>query len=221
MVVGARRAGLSISQSAQLLGSSRTIIYRVYKEWCDKGKTSSMRQSSGRKFLVDARGQRRMDRLIQADGRATLTEITTHYNREMQQSIYEDTTRTTFYNTRRPHQVPLISTTNRKKRLQFAQAHLNWTVEDWKNVAWSDESRFLLRHSNGRVRIWRKQNENMDPSCLVTTVQAGGGGLMVWEMFSWHALGSLVPIGHRSNATGYLNIVSDHVHPFMTTMPIL
>jgi len=40
----------------------------------------------------------------------------------------------------------------------FARAHQNWTVEDWKNVAWSDESRFLLRHSDGRVRIWRKQN---------------------------------------------------------------
>jgi len=32
----------------------------------------------------------------------------------------------------------------RKKRPQFARAHQNWTVEDWKNVAWSDESRFLL-----------------------------------------------------------------------------
>jgi len=44
----------------------------------------------------------------------------------------------------------------------LARAHQNWTVEDWKNVAWSDESRFLLRHSDGRVGMWRKQNENMD-----------------------------------------------------------
>jgi len=31
-------------------------------------------------------------------------------------------------------------------------------------------------------------------------------------------LGPLVPIGHRFNATSYLSIVSDHVHPFMGTM---
>jgi len=40
----------------------------------------------------------------------------------------------------------------------------------------------------------------------------------VWGMFSWHTLGPLVPIGHRLNATAYLSIVSDHVHPFMATM---
>jgi len=49
-------------------------------------------------------------------------------------------------------------------------------------------------------------------------VQAGGGGVMVWKMFSWHTLGPLVSIGHRLNATTYLSIVSDHVHPLMATM---
>jgi len=49
----------------------------------------------------------------------------------------------------------------------------------------------------------------VDLSCLVTTVQAGGGGVMVWGIYSWHTLGPLVPIIHRLNATGYLSIVSD------------
>ncbi len=58
----------------------------------------------------------------------------------------------------------------------------------------------------------------MDPSCLFSTVQAGGGGVMVWGIYSWHTLGPLVPIEHCLNATAYQSIVADYVHPFMTTV---
>jgi len=162
-----------------------------------------------------------MGRLLRGDRKATVTQITTRYNQGMQNTISEHTTCRTLkqmsYSSRRPHRVPLLSAKNRKQRLQFTQAHQNWTIEDWKNVAWSDESRFLLQHSDGRVRIWRKEHESMDPSCLVLTVQAGGG-VMVWGIFSWHTLGSLVPNDYHFNATAYLIIVADHVHPFMTTV---
>ncbi len=149
MVVGARLAGLSISKSADLQGFSRTTISRVYREWSEKEKISSERQLCGWKCLVDVRGQRRMGRLVRDDRKATVTQITTRYNQCMQNSISERTTRRTLKqmgsSSRRPHRVPLLSAKIRKRRLQFAQAHQNWTIEDWKNVAWSDESRFLLR----------------------------------------------------------------------------
>ncbi len=222
MVVGARRAGLSISKTADLLGFSRTTISRVYREWFEKDKISSEWQLCGWKCLVDVRGQRRMGRLVKDDSKATITQITTRYNQGIQNTFSEHTTRRTLkqmgYSSRRPQRVPLLSAKNRKFMLQFAQAHQNWTIEDWKNFAWSDESRFLLRHSDGRVKIWRKEHESMDPSCLVSTVQAGGGGVMVWGIFSWHTLGPLVPIEHHLNDTAYLSIVADHVHPFMTTV---
>ncbi len=130
--------------------------------------------------------QRRMGRLVRNHSKAIVTQITTRCNQGMQNIISERTTRRTLkqmgYSSRRPHRVMLLSA---KNRLQLAQAHQNWTIEDWKNVAWSDESRFLLRHSDGRVRIWCKEHESMDPSCLVSTVQtaAGGGGVMVWGIY--------------------------------------
>ncbi len=52
----------------------------------------------------------------------------------------------------------------------------------------------------------------MDPSHIVSTVQAGG--VIVWGKY---ILGTL-PIEHCLNATAYLSIVADHVHPFMTTV---
>ncbi len=218
MVVGARRAGLSISKTADLLECSCTTISRVYRKWSEKEKISSERQLCGRKCLVDVRGQRRMGRLVRDDRKATVTQITTRYNQGMQNTISERTTHRILkqmgYSSRRPHRVPLLSAKNRKLRLQFTQAHQNWTIEDWKNVAWSDESRFLLRHSDGRVRIWHKEHESMDPSCLVSTVQAGGG---VGDIFLAH-------FGHLSTNRALFKCHSLPeyccwpCHPFMTTV---
>ncbi len=67
MVVDVRRAGLSISKTADLLGFSCTTISRGP----EKEKIYSERQLCGRKCLVDVRGQRRMGRLVRDDRKAT------------------------------------------------------------------------------------------------------------------------------------------------------
>lgn len=38
----------------------------------------------------------------------------------------------------------LPSVKNKKLMLQFTQDLWNWTIEDWKEVSWPDESQFLL-----------------------------------------------------------------------------
>ncbi len=127
-----------------------------------------------------------MGRLVR-DDRKAVTQITTRYNQGMQNTISEHTICRTLKqmgsSSRRPHRVPLLSAKNKIRRIQFTQTHQNCTIEDRKNVAWSDESRFLLRHSDGMVRIWRKEHESMDPSCLVSTVQTANG---VGDIFLAH-----------------------------------
>ncbi len=52
-----RRAVLSISKTADLLGFSCTAISRVYREWSKKEKISNERQLCGHKCLVEVRGE--------------------------------------------------------------------------------------------------------------------------------------------------------------------
>ena len=41
----------------------------------------------------------------------------------------------------------------------------------WKSVIWSDECRFKLIHSDGRIRVWRQINERFLNQCIKKTVK--------------------------------------------------
>ncbi|KAJ8887136.1 hypothetical protein PR048_013351 [Dryococelus australis] len=69
-------------------------------------------------------------------------------------------------------------TRHRAQRLTWAREVANWTLEDWKHVAWSGESQYRLFRADGRIRLWCKFNETMDPSCQRGTLQAGGGSVI-------------------------------------------
>jgi len=50
-----------------------------------------------------------------------------------------------------------LSAKHRKARLDFAYAHRDWTLEDWKLVIWSDETKINRLGSYGRKWAWKSQ----------------------------------------------------------------
>ncbi|KAK6324713.1 hypothetical protein J4Q44_G00040550 [Coregonus suidteri] len=151
MIVGARRAGSSISQTAALLGFSRTTVSVVYREWRDKQKTSSQRQSSGRKQLVDKRGRRRLERIVQANRRATIRQITAQYNSGVQNSISECTTRRSL------------------SRMGYCSKRR--ANEEWKNTACVDKIRELVldncRSNEGKIEGLTEEFVNLEFLSLI------------------------------------------------------
>ena len=46
---------------------------------------------------------------------------------------------------------------------------INWAVNDWFKIIWSDESRFALRHNDGGVRVIRKFGERLHKQFVLST----------------------------------------------------
>ena len=105
----------------------------------------------------------------------------------------------------------MITPVHHRKRLQWAHERRNWTLEQWKKVAWSDESRFLLDHEDGRVHVCHLPGEVMAPGCTVGRRQTGGGSVMLWAMFCSETLGLAIHVDVKLTHVTYLNIIADQV----------
>ncbi|KFM75978.1 Transposable element Tcb1 transposase, partial [Stegodyphus mimosarum] len=116
---------------------------------------------------------------------------------------------------RRLVRAPMLTAVHRRRRLEFARQYSSWTSTEWRQVAFSDESRFMLHRTDGRWRIRRETSERNHPATIAGTVQAGGGSIMVWGMFSWHSLGSLIIVEGTMDQYKYASVLADHVHPYM------
>ncbi|KAL6468775.1 hypothetical protein MHYP_G00222990 [Metynnis hypsauchen] len=80
---------------------------------------------------------------------------------------------------------PLLRRGNKQKRFVWAKKHKEWTLDQWKSVLWSDESKFEIFGCNRRVFVRRRKGERMDSTCLVPTVKHGGEAVMVVGVFCW------------------------------------
>ncbi len=83
---------------------------------------------------------------------------------------------------------PGLTTQMKKIRLEWCLAHQDWTLEDWKNVIWSDETSVLLCQRQGGYRIWRLPSEQFEKTCVRPRYK-GYSEFLFWGCFSWDKKG--------------------------------
>ncbi|GFW21034.1 transposable element Tcb1 transposase [Trichonephila clavipes] len=68
----------------------------------------------------------------------------------------------------------------RRLRLKWCYARGNWTVAEWNQDAFIDESRFNLSSDDNRVRMLRTRGERLDPALDLQRHIAPTAGVMTW-----------------------------------------
>ncbi|CAN9514124.1 unnamed protein product [Ophioblennius macclurei] len=222
-IVSARQLGRSLSETARLAGCSRAAVARIYQQWSRDGKIGSRRQGVGRPRLIDKRGLRRLSRLVQNNSTATVAQVAQHFNDGYGKNVSEHTVHRALLRmglrSRRSVALPALTPAHWHKRLQWAREHRGWSAVDWKKVAWSGASRFLLQRADGSVRVRRECAQDIAPApCTVERRRADEDSVMLWAMFSWETLGCCVCLGDGATPAAYFNVVADHVHTFMSAV---
>jgi transposase/uncharacterized protein (DUF2267 family) len=107
---------------------------------------------------------------------------------------------------------PKLEPHQKHARYAFARRHENWTIEQWKNVMFSDESSISRIGSFGRQYFYSdREHKRLEPHQVKETKQSGGGKIMVWGCMTYYGLGDLSWIPGKINSEQYLTVLKDYV----------
>jgi transposase len=91
--------------------------------------------------------------------------------------------------------------------MDFALRHQHWTVEDWKRVVWSDETKINRVGSDGCEWTWRRPGDGLTETDVQGTVKFESGSLMMWGCMTAQGVGYACRIDGRINAETYTGIL--------------
>ena len=143
----------TIREISEKVKCSKSVVGRVVKSYNDTGKTVSAFKT-GRPRKTSPREDRIMQRMSLKDRFKSCTEIkrvmnSTSYVNVSRQTVSRRLQEIGLFN-RTPTKKPLVSSKNKKKRLEFANRYVIWTYENWAKVFFSDENKFNLFGNDGK-----------------------------------------------------------------------
>ena len=112
----------------------------------------------------------------------------------------------------RARRKPLVTADQRKRRVAWARAHKDWTIQQWEKVLFSDESTFCILGDHSKTFVRRFQGEAFKPMCLELTVKHPTK-IMVWGCMAANGMGQFKIIEGMMNADKYITTLQNVMLP--------
>jgi hypothetical protein len=96
---------------------------------------------------------------------------------------------------------PRLTVGHRRARLEFAHQYVNRGDNEWKNVLFTDESRFSPRSPDGHEKVWRRPGERYSQCCISPRTGYNGGSIMIWAGISLEAHTDLMFVENSNDGT--------------------
>ena len=187
----------------ELTGLSKSTIFRIRKTAKDRGYDPGISTAFKNTYFVDAtrpgrpktvttpeNTQMLIERVSSNRTGRELTTVELGAEFNMSHTSAWRTLRGAGYGKRKPTMKPGLTESMKAARLNFALKHKHWTLEDWKNVIWTDETSIVLGHRRGGIRVWRKSTERYTPSVIRARFKRASE-FMFWGCFSYDKKGPM------------------------------
>lgn len=202
----------SLREISEIVDRSRSTVQYIIKRYkFDKSVENKSKVANNKIFSVS--DEQYIVRQVKKDPFLSAPKLASIAEKDLGKKCCPQTIRNILerdgFNGRRARHKPLINKRNQKARLRFANEHESKDFSFWKNVLFTDESKFNLFGSDGRPYVWRRPNEALLAKNMKPTVKHGGGSVMVWGAFSASGPGVLHFIEGIMNQTVYLNILKE------------
>jgi hypothetical protein len=110
---------------------------------------------------------------------------------------------------------PRLTRAHKKRRPEFAKAHRNKTVEDWKQVIFSDETIITARPLHTHKLRWTRPTRGLNPRLVIPSVPGGGPAIMAWGCISAFGFHDFVLLEGTVDAAGYVKVLEDNLLPIV------
>ena len=141
---GARMAGGTVAETAQLLGISRDTVSKVMTAREKYSKNSSAKHKSGRSSSLSEMERRTLTRIVSIDHKTTSGKIKTELNEHLDRSVLTKKIRWEWHKSgfygRTAIKKPLLTQTKVAEHLKWCKRHKGRSLEQWKDVI------FLTNH---------------------------------------------------------------------------